>query len=75
MTAAHLWYSGQMFKAANKQKYGTDYEYEYDVKDPGFKALHESAVICSVANFDRGLPSEKINQIVNDKTIPEEKKA
>ena len=25
MTAAQLWYSGQMFKAANRQKYGADY--------------------------------------------------
>ncbi len=27
MTAAHLWYSGKMYKAANRQKYGTNYQY------------------------------------------------
>lgn len=70
MTAANLWYSGQLVKASNKQKYGTNYNYEYDIKDLGFTALHEAAVICSVANFDRGLPSEKISAIVNDKSIP-----
>lgn len=74
MTAAHLWYSGAMFKAANRQKFGTDYHYEYDIKDPGFKALQECAVICSVANFDRSLPAEKVSQINNDKGLTKEKK-
>lgn len=27
MTAAHLWYSGQMYKAANRQKFGGNYQY------------------------------------------------
>lgn len=74
MTAAHLWYSGEMFKAANKEKCGSDYQYEYDVKDPGFRALHECAVVCSVANFDRGLPLDKVAQINNDKTLSEDEK-
>ena len=40
MTAAHLWYSGKIVKATNKQKFGTNYPYEYDEKEPGFRALH-----------------------------------
>lgn len=35
MTASNLWYSGKLCKALNKQKKG-EFEYEYDVKDPGF---------------------------------------
>jgi len=57
MTAANLWYSGSMKKADNKEKRGPNFAYEYDVKDPGFQSLHEAAVICSVANFDRSLPA------------------
>jgi sodium/potassium-transporting ATPase subunit alpha len=74
MTAAHLWYSGQMFKAANRQKNGVDFNYEYDIKDHGFIALQECAVVCSVANFDKTLPSEKITSIMNDKTLKEDEK-
>ena len=40
MTAAHIWYSGTMFKAANRQKNGADYQYEYDYQSAGFRALH-----------------------------------
>ncbi len=39
MTAAHLWYSGKMFKAANRQKLGHNFQYEYDINDPGFRSL------------------------------------
>ena len=74
MTAAHLWYSGEMFKADNRQRKGNDYNFEYDIKDPGFIALHECGVVCSVANFDKTLPSEKISSIVNDKLLSEEEK-
>ena len=42
--------------------------------DPGFKALHECAVVCSVANFDKTLPSEKVSAIINDKTLKEGEK-
>lgn len=69
MTAANLWYSGKMYKASNRQKYGTNYQYEYDINDPGFRALQESAVVCSVANFDKSLPGEKVSAINNDKNI------
>lgn len=74
MTAAHLWYSGKMVKAANRQKHGSDYQYEYDIKDPGFKALQESAVICSVATFDKSLPAEKRNAISNNEKLTETEK-
>ena len=42
--------------------------------DPGFKSLHECAVVCSVANFDKTLPSEKVSAVLNDKTLKEEDK-
>lgn len=31
-------------------------------------------MICSVANFDRSLPSERVNAINNDKTLTEKEK-
>jgi hypothetical protein len=75
MTTAHLWYSGKIFKAANRQKNGADFKYEYDIKEEGFKALHEAAIICSVANFDTSYPAEKANSINNDKNKSAEQKA
>jgi sodium/potassium-transporting ATPase subunit alpha len=74
MTAENLWYSGKIFKAANRQKNGADYKYEYDIYDAGFKALHESAIVCSVAEFDRTIPAEKINAINNNKGYNEKEK-
>lgn len=71
MTAANLWYSGKMFKASNRQKFGGDYHYEYDINDPGFRSLQEGAVICSVATFDRSLPSDKAAAINNNKDYTE----
>jgi sodium/potassium-transporting ATPase subunit alpha len=74
MTAANLWYSGSLIKADNKEKRGPNFAYEYDVKDPGFQALHEAAVVCSVANFDRSLPAERVNAINNNKAFSEKEK-
>lgn len=69
MTAAHLWYSGKMFKAANRQKLGTNFQYEYDINDPGFRSLQQSAVVCSVANFDKSLPADKVSIINNNQSL------
>jgi len=30
MTATHLWYDGKVFGAANRQKNGPDYRYDYE---------------------------------------------
>lgn len=49
MTAENLWYNGKIYKASNRQKNGADFKYEYNISEPGFKALHEAAIICSVA--------------------------
>ena len=74
MTASNTWYSGKLCKAENQQKRGADYRYEYDPKDPGFKTLQEAAVVCSVANFDRSLPADRVNAVRNDEALkPEEK--
>jgi len=40
MTATHLWYDGKVFAAANYQKNGPDYRYDYDFNSPSFRALH-----------------------------------
>ena len=63
MTAAHVWYSGKLCKAQNRQKKGPNFIYDYDVQDAGFKSLQEVAVVGSVANFDRACPQDKIQAI------------
>ncbi len=40
MTACHLWYDGTIFEAANYQKNGERYKYDYDMKSPSFTALN-----------------------------------
>jgi len=75
MTAENLWYSGKICKAANRQKNGPDYNYEYDIKDAGFKALQEAAIVCSVAEFDRSVPADRINAVNNNKSLSESEKA
>lgn len=75
MIAANLMYSGKIFKAANRQKEGPTYSYEYSLTDPGFKALHECAVVCSVAIFDKSPPETEQQRITEDKHLnPEEKR-
>ena len=59
MTAANIWYSGKLCKAENFQKKGPNFIYDYNVKEPGFTALQEVAVVGSVANFDRTFPASK----------------
>ena len=66
MTATNLWYNGRIYKASNRQKMGSDYKYEYDYKEGGFQALHECAIVCSVANFVTDIPAEKIGAITNN---------
>lgn len=66
MTASNIWFSGKLCKAENRQKKGVDFPFEYDINDPGFKSLQEVAVVCSVANFDRGLPQDSVNKVNND---------
>jgi sodium/potassium-transporting ATPase subunit alpha len=69
MTASNIWFSGKLCKADNMQKKGPDFKYEYDTKDPGFVSLQESAVVCSVAKFNRSIPSERVNAINNDESL------
>jgi hypothetical protein len=63
MTATHIWYDGKTFDAANRQKCGPGYLYEYDLNSPSFKALHECAVVCSIAIFDSSVPVERVSKI------------
>ena len=74
MTASHLWFSGKLCKADNKQKRGPNFDYEYDTRDPGFRCLQEVAVVCSVAAFDRSLPAERRSAVENDETLSPEQK-
>lgn len=74
MTASNLWYSGKLSKADNRQKRGPDFLYEYDINDPGFRTLQESAVVCSVANFDRSLPADRLNAVRNDESLKPDQK-
>jgi len=53
---------------------GPKHPYEYSVDDIGFRTLHECTVVCSEANFDDTLPSEKESRISNDPHLTEAQK-
>jgi sodium/potassium-transporting ATPase subunit alpha len=52
MTVENIWYDDLIRRALNVQKFGKDHDYEYDLKDPSFRMLHECAVVSSEAFFD-----------------------
>lgn len=60
MTVEHLWYDGKKVKGLNRQKFGEKHNYEYDVNEVGFKLLHDTAMTCSEAVFNNGIPKEKL---------------
>jgi hypothetical protein len=72
MIAANLMYSGKIFKAANRQKELPNHPFEYSLTDPGFKALHDCAVVCSVAIFDKSAPETEQQRITEDKHLDPE---
>lgn len=74
MIAANLMYDGQVFKAANKQKELPTYPFQYDINQPSFKALHECAVVCSVAIFDPSPPQAEQEKIKQDSYLSDEEK-
>ena len=47
MTVENLWYDSNVVRAHSREVKGADFEYEYDIKDPSFKMLHHTAMICS----------------------------
>ena len=65
MTTENLWYDLKIVKAINKEKFEKEAEkfvgvkLEYDINSPGFKILHEAAIVSSEAIFDVGLPADK----------------
>ena len=52
MTVENIWIDANMIRAHSREVKGNDFEYEYDLKDPSFKTLHHTAMICSEARFD-----------------------
>ena len=69
MTVEHLWYDGQVFKGENYEKKGSSHQYEYDMNSPGFKTLHENAILSSEATFNTAPPQElfeSLEKIKND---------
>jgi sodium/potassium-transporting ATPase subunit alpha len=52
MTVENVWYDDLKRKALNRQKFGPGHDYQYDINDVSFKALHECAIISSEAVFN-----------------------
>lgn len=64
MTVANIWYDNKIRKGDNKQKFNKpDHKFEYDINEPGFKALHECAVVSSEAFFKDAIPAERLKHL------------
>ena len=72
MTVENLWFNGNKVKGANKQKYGVNHKYEYDINDKGFQDLLECSTLSSEAVFDPTVPQEKIGKITSDVGLSED---
>ena len=67
MTVENLWYNTRIVKADSLEKKGVNFNYEYDVNDPHFQALHRCAVLNSTAVFSDSMPEREINRLDNIK--------
>ncbi|CAD8085019.1 unnamed protein product [Paramecium sonneborni] len=74
MTVENIWYNGKKMRGHSREKMGPEFKYEYDLKDPGFQLLHETAIICSEAVFDSSLPQEQQIKIQNLIGLSQEQK-
>ena len=63
MTAEHLWYNLNITKADSLEKKGVNFDYQYEVDDPHFQALHRCAILNSTAVFSDSMPEKEINRL------------
>jgi sodium/potassium-transporting ATPase subunit alpha len=65
MTIENLFFDGKIVKGANRETFGKDFPYQYDINSRGFKELHECAIIGSEATFSNALP-DRLQAAVNN---------
>ena len=63
MTIENIFYDGQVFKGANKEKMGPKFTYAYDWNSVGFTALRDCAIVGSEAVFSTAMPDKYILKI------------
>jgi sodium/potassium-transporting ATPase subunit alpha len=63
MTIENIFYDGEIFKGANKEKMGPKYNYAYNSESSSFKALRDCAVVGSEAVFSTAMPDKFIHRI------------
>ena len=63
MTAEHMWYNMNIYKADNLEKKGSEFSYNYDINDEHFNELRLCAVLNSSAVFSDSLPERIIAKL------------
>lgn len=63
MTVENLWINGRVLKGENLEKKGSNFKYEYDLKDDHFNQLRLCAVMNSTATFTNALPEKIVNKL------------
>jgi len=72
MTVQHIWYDDKIREGKNLQTQEAGFQFEYDINAPGFKLLHENAILCSEATFNEAVPEQRFKEL--DKITSEAEK-
>jgi hypothetical protein len=59
MTVSHIWYDAKLTNAENLENCIGSVKPSYDPSCEGFKCLQRCAILCSIADFNQGLPTDK----------------
>lgn len=68
MTVENLWYDLAIKKGVSRELRGPNFNYEYDLKDPHFQALHRCAMLNSSAVFSDSMLEKDLNKLDHVKT-------
>jgi len=59
MTVSHVWYDGFLHDAENLEDVGDRANLSYEPDNEGFRMLQRCTILCSIADFNAALPSNK----------------
>jgi sodium/potassium-transporting ATPase subunit alpha len=68
MTVENLWYDLLIKKGKNRERYGPNSNYEYDLNDPSFQLLVKAITLNTAAVFSDNLPDTEVQRLEQVRT-------